>query len=331
MASLAALAGAVGAVAASTIPDNTLYPLPDRGPAVRDLRPRRLGRVIAQYHVKADGAGDYTSIAAATTAAAALQTSRRTAEGSTILTPRYVVEVIVHPGTYVQADPLELRPFVPVVAATSTPGAVVISSGSMGGSRLGTLNSTSDYYIEGVDVVRGGADPATNGKYCHHIALASHQTGVAVACRFYTDTINTGGGWTCAGMDGSPGATVAYYACEFWSRQAGTYAPGGTNLHGPTGGAPSGSIPADTIFAGCTAGAVGYNALGNLAADDVWVDGGTYTSVTASGLLTDLHHAGATGAMTAQGAVIANLDGMPVVRGGMSPRQRLRLFGTPTP
>ena len=61
------------------------------------------------------------------------------------------------------------------------------------------------------------------------------------------------------------------------------------------------------------------------------VSGGTYSSVTATGALTDLHIAGATvsGATTAGGTVITNVTGLPAVAGGMTDRMRAYFYGAP--
>lgn len=279
MSTKGALLRVYGSRHASKDPENILIKLPSASPAVRSLRPRTLCRVIKQYEVKQDGTKDYTTIGAAISAAQAFQTSQRSLEGVSILTPNYTVEVIVHPGTYIVTTPLSPSPYVPIISKTGIPGDVIVKSLNLLSTDLGTVVTAADFYMEGIDIVRAGTTPTTSGKYCQHISLADYQTGVYVNCRFYTETSHSVGGWTCVGMDGNPGATLMFYGCEFWSKVTGTYAGGDTNLHGMIGGAPAGSVTEDTIFVNSIGGNVGYNALSSTATDSVWASGGAFTAV----------------------------------------------------
>ena len=131
-------------------------------------------------------------------------------------------------------------------------------------------------------------------------------------------------------MDGNPGTTILYYNCEFWEKSSGSYLGGNTNLHGLID-APSGSIPSDIIFIDSIGKTVGYSTQSNLVADKLWVSGGSYYSVAATGSLTTLYHFGVTtvAGKGSGGGIVNDVTGMPVIVGGMSPKEKLRYFGTP--
>lgn len=224
----------------------------DQRPATDDtllqsIRPN--GRSIATLTV---GPGkQYANIKDANTAAKTLQTARLAAEGQATLTPNYRVDVLVDPGTYV--GEVVAGRFVAFYA--TGPGALLKQNAAATTPELGVLTTNGDTYWEGINITQDDEPDTNRPKYPIH--AVNRGTSIYANC---TLTNNEPDVTTPFGMDGYDGGTTLLYGV--------TMGPGGTNAHGWE----NTRIPQTMMYVKCASpSTVGWNALNNIAVDQLWV------------------------------------------------------------
>lgn len=298
MSLLALLAGAAGNGGPGA-------PLDQRPPTedalLVSLRPN--GRSIGTLTV---GPGkQYANIKDANTAAKALQTTTLAAEGQSNLTPNYRVDVLVDPGTYV--GEVVAGRFVAFYAAG--PGALLKQNPGATTPELGVLTTNGDTYWEGINITQDDEPDTNRPKYPIH--AVNRGTSIYANC---TLTNNESEVTTPFGMDGYDGGTTLLYGV--------TMGPGGTNAHGWD----NTRVPQTMIYVDCTTpSTVGWNALNNVAVDELWVVDSSVRGVVLAGNASKAHVSGTTLGDLGFSGPAGSLDAdtaWPVPVGGLSAADR---------
>lgn len=165
-----------------------------------------------------------------------------------------------------------------VVGTTGNPADVVIHSDTIEAD--GVVHPYSPVYFEGL-TLKGSWNSQLDQspKYAAHIAGSQRTTFANVIfdvteARISSAIDSTWGNAGTVGMDGSPGTTVIFYACDF--RDVAGQSRLGMNIHG----GPEGTIASTIAFIDCVLPkGLGYNYAGQNASldprDKVYVIGGT--------------------------------------------------------
>jgi hypothetical protein len=284
-------------------------------PIIQAIRPA--GRLIGTLRVGPSRA--YSTISAAVTAAAALQTATRTAEGAPFITPNYRVDILVDAGTYTEI--IGPGPFLAFYAADPDGPRPLLTytlpaSGSLG---TGVLIDPDQVYWEGIDIELNRPVGSTAWpKYpIHHAGI---RTSIIARCALRHQTVGGGGSHTPIGMDGYAGGTTLLYDVDLTT--------GPTNMHGDATGGPA-AEPQTMIYVNCTSpSSINYTGMVTGAPDHVWVVNCTAATIVAA--YSTLHVSGSTGTVSLSGGATQDTDAAwPVPTGGLSAADRA-YYGMPS-
>lgn len=227
---------------------------------VRRMRPN--GRSIATITIALDGTGNYSTFEDAFAAATTAQNTRMAAEGASVATPNYRVDILVKPGTYPRQNTgvqmVTAPPFTACYATDPTRGNTVVMSGFTPGR---------GFYWEGIDVVNtDDASGSAGAKYAFHVEAGA--TTIITRCSMTNQSSTSGGSGWPIGMDGVNGGTCVLHDCQL---QAGVGGAGGrTNMHGDL--SYQTGPPMTMVFSKCTyPGTIWYSSLVDTQADQMWV------------------------------------------------------------
>lgn len=277
--------------------------LPDPRPAPLDatvaaMRPN--GRLLDTLEVSPDGTKDFTTISAALTQAALIQSTRMDAEGASTRTPNYRVDVIIHPGNYVEnpvpADWVGLYGYGPDV--------VTVKQNLATNPQLGTVTPNGATYMEGITFIKDAEVSGPLPKYPIH--NVNRRTSI-FANVVFDNRYNNG---TSYGSDGDNNGYTVLYKCTL---------AGSVNAHGWSHTLAG----QDIAFINCTANSsVGWAALNDTAPDECWVVGGSVGSISVTGAATTLHRSGVTVAGSITAPIQDTRSDWPVPTGGLSAYDR---------
>lgn len=302
--SLAGLLAAVSSKPTTKIP-------PTNDPILAQIRPS--GRSIAELTVKPSG-GDFTTLADAAAAVGPIQAARMAAEGTQRVTPNYRVDIIVDPkpGGYVG------NINVPQFSAwygNGPRGSVYLQQDTAEPvPLLGVLATNGLTYWEGIDVIMLYQDVYIGGSPKYPVHGVNRRTSIYASCTL--DASPKGPTATPFGSDGVDGGTTLFYDLDFLG--------GNTNVHGEA----ATRVPQTAMYVDCRspAGVINWNALNNVAVDELWVVGGDLYGVRLEGNASRLHLdpdtvIGAGGVVKPVGSQDANTS-WPVPVGGLSAADR---------
>ena len=196
-----------------------IQPLATSDRLVTQMRPHGTRRIIATLTASPDGTKDHTTIAAAVTAAHALQTANRNAEGRGVVGPDDWVCILAYPGTYPEKS-LSLGPAVSVHGMG--PGVEIVEKQNTQGTGLAsdwsgdTIVGTG--FWEGVTFRQPNSDPAVNmrGKYLLHNIVGGDFASVFIGCTFIEENPNANAVW---GQNAATDCNITFYNCT-WSNPA---------------------------------------------------------------------------------------------------------------
>lgn len=269
-------------------------------PVVMQMRPN--SRCIATLHV---GPGrEYPTLLSTTAAVAEIQEQRRRAEGTPYLTPDYRVDILVDPGVY-EDDWIETQRFLAVYAADGQRGSVILRGPDARWDPEGVS------YMEGVTIETTTPTDGTYGsKYPVH--LGAKQTHIFTRGSLIANNTAALGSGSSIGTDGQDGGFVVLHDMTL---------VGSTNQHGWE--LAKMTVPMTLVYSkvDCN-GAIGYGALSDERADEVWFVDCSAQHIGTSGAQVISHIARTTYVATGFEGVTDTRDDWPIPIGGLSARDR---------
>lgn len=249
-------------------------------PVVMQMRPAMAP--VAAFVIAADGTGDFSTFSEAFAAVPEARSIAMAVAGASEANPRLRVDFGVKPGLYTDRPTIAAPAHTAFYALDPTPGATTLDWG------IGTPDAAAGcIYWEGINIYN--PSPTFDPKYpIHHV---NHGTNIFTRCTLWNNGTGAGGGKTAIGMDGVDNGTLVLHDVIFRD--------GGTNLHGSP--SPQKSRPETVVLSRVRVTdatfdiTMGYNALNDVVADDIWLVDTHAAYLEVHGAATRMHVSGCTG------------------------------------